>query len=76
MTFLFISILLILLMLLWVDTSILLIDQVDQAVEKEPSAQTLLNTLDTPISVLVIFSEPKSNLALKMGMEDYHVAFI
>lgn len=76
MTFLFISILLILLMLLWVDTSILLIDQVDQAVEKEPSAQTLLNTLDTPISVLVIFSEPKSNLALKMGMEDYRVAFI
>lgn len=63
-------------MLLWVDTSILLIDQVDQAVEKEPSAQTLLNTLDTPISVLVIFSEPKSNLALKMGMEDYRVAFI
>jgi len=36
-------------------------------VERVPNVQILLNTLVIPISVLVIFSEQKSNLVLKMG---------
>lgn len=46
--------------------------QVDQAVERVHSVQILLNTLGSPISVLVIFFVQKSNRALKMGMPYMH----
>lgn len=39
-----------------------------RALEKAPSVQILLSTLDLLISVQVIFSEQKSNLVLRMGI--------